>query len=1090
MDISSEILSDIIVYNKYARFLAKEKRRETWSEIVQRNKDMNIKKYPHLKDEIDEAYEFVFKKEVLPSMRFLQFSNKAIEINHARGYNCAAFAVDHFLAFPEAMFLLLGGCFEEETLVKTKDGNKKIKDITVQDQVLTYDEKEDLYKWVCPTFAGETPTASKQKIELILKNGEVIKCTADHMFFTENKGWVEAQKLSSEDNIKTYGDGKSDTGVEFSKVLIDDARNYYDLSIEGTHNFCLASGEVVHNTGLGFSVQKHHVEKLPVIRKPTKRQRRFVIQDSIIGWADAIKVLMKSYFKGTSHIDFDFSDIRPKGTPLKTAGGLAPGPEGLKNCIRKIKSILNEKEDGSQLTSLEAHDIMCHIADAVLAGGIRRAAMISLFSADDQEMIECKFGHWWEKNPQRGRANNTAILLRHRVTKDFFFDLWKKVELSNAGEPGVYFSNDKEWLINPCQPAAASVITPEGLRTFADIDVGSKIWSESGWTTVVNKWSTGTKPVYRYRTTAGTFVGTDNHRVLSGGDKIQVHDADSIDLLVGPTPLSSFHNPASVIDGLVLGDGSTHKAGGGVFLLVGENDQCYFAPDSEIKDLVIQRGYGGNEQWCRVNTSLSPEEVPLTYQRRVPERYLRGTTDQICSFLRGLYSANGSVVRSRVTLKTASPFVRDDVQLMLNSLGINSYFTTNKAHDVIFNNGTYQCRESYDVNIGSSSVILFQKLIGFIHPDKTARLNDVVLAREFKRSGVAKKTFDIVDVEYLGDETVYDITVDNESHTYWTGGCNVSNCGEVALRCTPSGGGSGGGQFCNLVEINASSIHTQEQLNERSRVGAFIGTLQAGYTDFHYLRPAWQKATEKDALLGVSMTGIATGTVEKLDLREANKIIEEENERVAKLIGINKSARRTVVKPAGTTSLVVGSSSGIHPWHSEYYLRRVRVLKDEPLYKHLSVWHPELLEDDQLLHNTACITIPQKAPDGAITNDSETTFEFLERIKHFAKEWIAPGHTTGANSHNVSATVSVKPDEWQEVGEWMWNNRDSFNGLSVIPFDGGSYIQAPFESCDKETYERMLKSLKSIDLTRIIETQDDTNLVESVACGPQGCDIK
>jgi ribonucleoside-triphosphate reductase len=617
MDLSNEILSDITVHMKYARYDDKAKRREIWEEVVDRNKQMHFRKYPFVKDLIEEAYELVEQRKILPSMRSMQFGGKAIELNHARIYNCAYLPIDHPLAFSETMFLLLGG------------------------------------------------------------------------------------------------------------------------------------------TGVGYSVQRHHVDALPEIRKASKnRRRRFVVQDSIIGWADAIKVLMKSYFTGSSWVDFDFSDIRPKGTPLKTAGGKAPGPEPLKKCIRNIKAILNEKEDGTQLEPIEVHDIVCHIADAVLAGGIRRAALISLFSADDQEMIACKYGNWWETNPQRGRANNSAVLLRHRVTKSFFLDLWKKIELSNSGEPGIYFTNDKDWGANPCV--------------------------------------------------------------------------------------------------------------------------------------------------------------------------------------------------------------------------------------------------------------------------------------------------------------------------------------EIALR--PN-------QFCNLVEINASDIETQEELELRARMAARIATLQAGYTDFHYLRPVWKRTTEKDALIGVSMTGIASGKVQDLDLKVANKVIKEENAIIAEKIGIKAAARRTCIKPAGTSSLVLGCSSGIHAWHNDYYIRRIRVLKDDALYQHLAAWHPELVEDDLLLPNTACIKVPQKAPMGA-TLRHETAMDLLTRVKYFAEKWIAPGHSRGNNSHNISATVSIKEDEWDEVGEWMWENRSFYNGLSVLPYDGGTYTQAPFEDCDQLTYERMAKSLHAVDLSRVIEIDDDTNLSGELACAGGACEIQ
>ena len=294
-DINRNILSDITVHMKYARYMPELNRRETWDELVDRNMQMHIKNYPKLEIEIRKAYTYVFAKKILPSMRSLQFAGKPIQVSPNRLYNCSYLPVDDIEAFNEIMFLLLSGC------------------------------------------------------------------------------------------------------------------------------------------GVGYSVQQHHIKDLPTITKPfDKRSRRFVIGDSIEGWSDSIKVLIKSYFgtKKSSKVIFDYTCIRPKGARLVTSGGKAPGPQPLKECLMKVEGILEAKEDGAQLTSLEVHDIVCYIADAVLAGGIRRAALISLFTATDDEMISCKSGSWWEINPQRGRANNSAVLMRHKITKEFFMDLWKRVELS------------------------------------------------------------------------------------------------------------------------------------------------------------------------------------------------------------------------------------------------------------------------------------------------------------------------------------------------------------------------------------------------------------------------------------------------------------------------------------------------------------------------------------------------------------------------------------------------------------------------------------------------------------------------------------
>ena len=352
MELSNQILSDITVHMKYARFLSEENRRETWEELVTRNMNMHLKKYPHLELQILKAYKMVFDKKVLPSMRSMQFGGKPIEINPSRMFNCSFVAVDDYRAFSESMFLLLSGC------------------------------------------------------------------------------------------------------------------------------------------GVGYSVQSHHIEQLPEIRKPiSKRTYRYLIQDSIEGWADAVKVLMETYYGiRTSHIRFDYGDIRAKGERLITSGGKAPGPQPLKECLLKVKGILEDKADGERLTPVECHDIMCHLADAVLSGGIRRAAMISLFSADDNQMLAAKTGSWWEKNPQRGRANNSVVLLRHRIEKETFIGLWERIKASGAGEPGFSFTNDKERGFNPCheislrscQMCNLTEINVSDVETQEDLEERSRVASFIG----------------------------------------------------------------------------------------------------------------------------------------------------------------------------------------------------------------------------------------------------------------------------------------------------------------------------------------------------------------------------------------------------------------------------------------------------------------------------------------------------------------------------------------------------------------------------------------------------------------------------------
>lgn len=539
-------------------------------------------------------------------------------------------------------------------------------------------------------------------------------------------------------------------------IEVNNARGYNCsyLLVDSYHAFSETMFLLLGGSGVGYSVQNKHIEKLPEINKPTK-ERKFVVQDDIMGWADAVKVLVKSYFGLGSKPKFDFRAIREKGTLLITAGGKAPGSEPLKICLAHIEAILENKRNGEKLSSTECHDIMCHIADSVLSGGIRRAAMIALFDFDDEDMISSKYGTWWELNPQRGRANNSAVAFRPKLEKKEFLQLWKRIELSGSGEPGIYLTNNPEWGTNPCV--------------------------------------------------------------------------------------------------------------------------------------------------------------------------------------------------------------------------------------------------------------------------------------------------------------------------------------EIALRPF---------QFCNLCELNVSSVESEQDFYGRVKVAAFFGTLQASFTDFHYLRDVWKKTTEKDALLGIGMTGIASNKVEDY-LNEGVKVAILENKRVAELIGIKTAARVTCVKPSGTTSCVLGTSSGIHTWHSPYYIRTMRFNKTETIAKYLMENHPEICEDEFYSpKHTLCVRIPIKAPKDALTRNDENPIEFLERVKFYYNNWVKPGHINGINTHNISATISVKPEEWAKVGEWMWENKTTYNGLSVLPYDGGSYVQAPFSEISEKEYNELYSKLKDVDFSKIVEEEDNTTQAEELACSGAGCELK
>jgi ribonucleoside-triphosphate reductase len=493
-------------------------------------------------------------------------------------------------------------------------------------------------------------------------------------------------------------------------------------------------------SGTGFSVQKHHVSKLPSLEHDVKEDQavKYVIEDSIEGWANSLGVLLSSYFSKpveefkqykNSHIVFDYSNIRPKGSSLASGVGKAPGYEPLANGLEKIRTLLDRCIYNGQkkLRPIDAYDIIMHSSDAVLSGGVRRSASLALFSHDDIEMAKAKTGNWYMDNPQRARSNNSALLIKDSTTYEEFDALMQSVK--EFGEPGFIWSDSTEMTFNPC------------------VEVG--MWP-----------------------------------------------------------------------------------------------------------------------------------------------------------------------------------------------------------------------------------------------------------------------------------------VDEES-------------------------GKSGWQGCNLSTINCSSIEDEEDFYERCKAAAIIGTLQAGFTKLDYLGEISCKIFEREALLGVSLTG----TMEKHDLvltekalKNGAKIAVETNKLMAKAIGINQAARVTCLKPEGTSSSMLGTSSGIHPHHAKRYIRHVQANVLEAPYQYFKKLNPQACEKSSWSANNTdeVIKFPIEVPDGAKLKNQLPAVEMLKVVKDTQKNWVYSGKnrslcTQDYLSHNVSNTVTVKPDEWESVARFIYDNRKYFAGISLIPQSGDKdYPQAPF----------------------------------------------
>lgn len=907
--------------------------------------------------------------------------------------------------------------------------------------------------------------------------------------------------------------------------------------------------------GTGIGLSKFFLDRLPDLVNENDKNGiilTYSIRDDIQGWADSIEALLSCYFKNTPYtgrkIVFDYSRIRKKGEPLKTGGGKAPGYKGLKASHLKVKELLDhiiEYKKQSKLKSVDAYDILMHCADSVLSGGSRRSSTSIIFDKNDLDMVNAKgyfdvdkvFGFhfledkkiggkqykffegkiqfegkkievcidgndleklkkenkisWQYVFPQRARSNNSILLLKDQVTIDEFkkiFDVTRQF-----GEPGFCFVDNEKQLFNPCLPKWAKILTREGIRKLNDISINDEIWSKEGWVKVIKKWSSGIKKVYEFRTSAGCFYGTEDHKLVSNGQKIKAKDCESIDIFSGEFLTEFTLNPQDVMDGLVIGDGSVHGASNNlVHLNIGENDFDYF--NSEISSLITKHRPGLSDYAYEITTTIQANELPKTFDRIIPERYFYGDRAKMAGFLRGIYSANGSICGNRITLKASSFKIIDQVQTMLSAIGIKSYYTTNKATNVKFTNGNYLCKQSYDLNISSDKEKFF-KIIGFIQKYKMEKLASLA------SSSQQHMNHEILETNFISEEEVFDITVDNKSHTFWSQCCDVSNCFEISFAPVTQDGRCGV-QFCNLTSINGRLVDSIEKFKECAEASAIIGTLQAGYTDFPYLAHASEEITKDEALLGCSITGMMENPSILLDTKiqkDVSDILKRVNKEWAEKIHISQAARVSCIKPEGTCSIVLSCSSGIHPHHARKYFRRVQNNRIDPVYKFFKKHNPKLCEPSiWSAHDTDdVITFPVEVPDKAMIKSDLTAIEHLKIIKSTQLNWVENGSTENNKKdlkNNVSCTVIVKDDEWDDVIDYLFKNRAHFAAVSFIPHAGDkTYLQAPMEEVknenDESNWKEMINNFSTVDYSKLVEEDDNTNLLKEAACFGGACEI-
>ena len=766
--------------------------------------------------------------------------------------------------------------------------------------------------------------------------------------------------------------------------------------------------------------------------------------------------------KRRAGIGLDISKIRPKNLKTNNAAGTTDGigvfMERFSNTIREVAQ--NGRRGALMLTcSIHHPEVETFInikKDKTKVTGANISVKLS-----DEFMNAVKNNSDYEqrwpidsKNPKVVKKINARAIWNQIVDA-----AWE------SAEPGLLFWDNAlkntpsdiysefgftSVSTNPCQPAWAKVLTPNGIKELGEILIGDVIWSNEGWTTVLNKWSTGIKKVNQYKTRSGSFYGTENHPLISEGLVVEAKDCETIDICVGEFINSSNLYIRDIMDGLVIGDGSVHTASNTlVHLNIGENDKDYF--DSEISSLILKHRPGLHDYAYEVETSISADELPLTYNRSIPKRFLYGNRNKLAGFLRGLFSANGTVSGDRVCLKATSFEIIEQVQMMLSALGIRSYYSTNKSKNIKFSNGEYCTKQSYDVNI-TTDRIKFSNIIGFIQKYKNTKLDEVI-SRLTKSDKPNKISYEVVEVNFVSEEEVFDITVDNNSHTYWTCGLNVHNCGEILLSPYDS---------CRLITLNLYSFvknkFTENAFFDFTLYSKYVKIAQRLMDDLvdieinqiDKILAKIESDPESDDIKSVELglwnkirnaclTGRRTGlgitglgdTLASLNIRYGSEESIEVTEKIYKELALN----------AYMSSIDMAEERGHFPIWS-YQLE-----KDHPFVSKIISNLPKEYQDKYKKFGRRNIALTTTAPTGSVSMLTKTTsgIEPAFSVKYSRRKKINPSDLNAKVDY-----VDTLGDKWQVFDvyhhafkEWM-----DVTGLTYEDYDKSPYYKATSNDVD------------------------------------------
>lgn len=878
--------------------------------------------------------------------------------------------------------------------------------------------------------------------------------------------------------------------------------------------FLLACG-----VGLGFSVERQSIAKLPDVADEFHvTDTVIVVRDSKIGWASAYRELITLLYSGLVP-KWDVSKVRPAGARLKTFGGRASGPAPLEDLFRFTIDTFR-RASGRKLNSVECHDLICKVADIIVVGGVRRSALISLSNLSDDRMRIAKSGQWWESQPQRALANNSAVYTE-KPNAEIFMKEWLSLIESKSGERGIFnrVSAKKkaaesgrrdisyDFGTNPSLRGGTPILTDKGIIPIESL-AGQEfnVVNRLGEVAPATCWLSG-KDKQLIRLTlknGGFFDATAEHKwpvISKTGEVVKITTDKLISndkIVVNRISSLPYGNLGTLEDGFlvgfIMGDGWIIQRGDNgksqIGMMIGAGKE--WAKDrleQKLESLgcnakfALRTKQDGTKPFYELNTQneslrawlesfgmTTKASLPTTLWSTASEEFRKGFVD-------GLFSTDGSVESGspRVSLVNKEAGLAKELEQFLGFYGIVGTVQTRMTTGNFPNGKDYgKTYLSYAWRVSGDNARHFATTFNLSHPAKADRL------KEYGTYELSSYTR-VVSVEALDEyEDVWDISVQTDDHCFQLSHCVTGNCGEILLRSCG---------FCNLTEVVIRSDDTLETLLAKVEAATIMGTFQSTLTDYRYLRPIWKKNAEEERLLGVSMTGIMDHPLLSHASDEAASWLQqlkdkaiEVNAHWAARLGINQSVAITTVKPSGTVSQLVDSASGIHARYAEFYVRTVRGDKKDPLAIMMRDMGFPVEDCVMKPETTDVFSFPVKGPAGGVFRNDMNAIEQLEHYLMFKEIWC---------EHNPSITVYVKDHEWLSVGAWVYDHFESIGGVSFLPHTEHSYRQAPYTEATPEEYEALLSKMPNVDWSDLkkYEKQDTTTGNRELACSAGVCEL-